>query len=249
MQDIHIDSVGEFPAGEYGTVEVDGVAKCAGPIAAQSFTVDGVCNCLDSVRADSISVDGALNCAGRLDAGEMEVDGAAKLKSDAGIERLSVDGALTIEGALLESTQIECDGAITVEGQVAAERVEVDGVLRVKGQLSADTVQVDGVVHAGEIVGDHVEIHSVSVGGSVLSFLSDLSRHIPVQAGRAGAPSRAGLIEATTISLTGVSARVVNGTDITIGPCCVIDALDCNGTLRLDPTAVVKNITGEYTMQ
>jgi hypothetical protein len=55
------------------------------------------------------------------------------------------------------------------------------------------------------------------------------------------------LIEATTIDLSGVSAETVNGKDIIIGPNCKIDHIDCSGTLSIDRSSSVGNITGDYT--
>jgi len=263
MNNIRIQAVGEIPAGKYGSVEVDGVAKCQGALYAQELEVDGALTCTDTLRSDRASVDGALKCGGRLDAGELDVDGAVTIRADAGVERLSVDGSLTVEGAVLECGSIECDGAIKARGRLSAQTLEVDGALAVEGgrlectqihcdgaircggQVSADVVHVDGVISAEEIVGDEIVIHSApshgsffSLGGLLFGGGSDRL-----------APSRAKLIEATTVELTGVQADTVNGTHVVIGPQCVIGRLDCNGTLSIHPEAQVGEITGEYTRE
>lgn len=275
MKNIEIDAIGSFEPGEYGEVQINGVGKCSGPFTARSLEVNGVLKAQGAVRADEGDVNGVLECAGRLDAGELEINGAVKVSGAAGVEDLTVDGALTVEGDKLECGRVECDGAIKVNGGgMTASTIEVDGALSTKGDVSADSITVDGrletetqvsadrihvegAITAAEIVGDSIFIHtgdrgrgfSFSFGGKKgfsIDFSIDPDSHFS-GAHAPGGSSAAGLIEATTIDLLGVTAETVNGTDVTIGPGCVIENLDCNGTLSLHPGAVVKNITGQYT--
>ena len=58
---------------------------------------------------------------------------------------------------------------------------------------------------------------------------------------------KAELIEATELYLEGVKAEEVNGQHITVGRGCVIERLDCNGTLHIEGNAVIHQITGSYT--
>lgn len=268
---VEINAVGNFEPGEYSHVEINGIGKCSGPFTAKVLEVNGVLKAQGAVRADNGEVNGALECAGRLDAGELEINGAVKVEGAAGVEDLTVDGALTVEGDKLECGRVECDGAIKVngggmtastievdgalnaKGDVSADSITVDGCLKTEGQVSADRIHVEGTISAAEIVGDEVIIwnqnrgftglgFTVTVGGKKFSFGSDSGR------GHSDRVSQIGLIEATTIALEGVAAQTVNGTDVTIGPGCVIENLDCNGILRLDEAAQVGNITGNYTM-
>lgn len=269
MKNIEINAVGSFEPGEYDNVEINGVGKCSGPFSAKVLEVNGVLEVQGAVRTDKGEINGDLECAGRLDAGELEINGAVKVSGAAGVEGLTVDGAITVEGDKLECGQVECDGAIKVNGGMTASAIEVDGALNAKGDVSADSIDVDGwlktegqvsadrihvegAISAAEIVGDEVLIwnqtrgftglgFTVTVGGRKFSFGSDSGR------GHSDKVSKIGLIEATTIALKGVTAQTVNGTDVTIGPGCVIESLDCNGILRLDEAAQVGSITGNYT--
>lgn len=267
MRDIEITAVGSFEPGEYGSVEVDGIGTCIGPFSARSLEVNGVLKAQGTVRCDEGEVNGALEC-GRLDAGKMEICGAVQAAAGAGIETVEVDGALTVTGKLecssvtcdgaikvsedMTAATIEVDGALNVKGGVSADSIEVDGFLSAGGQVSADKVHVEGIISAAEIVGDEVVIWqhgrsfigrgiTITVGGKKISVGGNIVR-------REQKSSRIGLIEATTIALKGVTAQTVNGTDVTIGPGCVIEDLDCNGILRVDLSAQVHNITGNYTM-
>jgi hypothetical protein len=85
------------------------------------------------------------------------------------------------------------------------------------------------------VVGDSVTIHSR------LNVIAKLINSFTKKY------STVNLIEATRIELKGVIAGTVNGSDITIGPKCQIERVDCNGTLYIDPEAQVGQITGNYT--
>lgn len=267
MSNVEINAIGSFEPGEYGTIEVNGVGKCAGACAAQELEVNGVLKCGGSVRADRAEVNGTLNCIDRLDVGELEINGAVKVDGVAGVEDLEVAGAFTVEGETLESNRIECDGAVKVKGGITAKTIEVDGALTAKGDIAADEIEVDGVLKAGgQISADKVHVEGCIsaaeiVGDEVIIWNQHRSTGFTITVGRStvihmgsgdyygsATSSKLGLIEATTVALAGVEADTVNGTDVTIGPGCVIDHLDCNGILRIDPAAQVGNITGEYTL-
>lgn len=242
MKDAIITAIGTMAPGEYNKVEVDGTGKCTGPFYAHSMEINGAMKAQGAVRCDEGEINGAFSCVDRLDAGELEVDGTAKVQGSAGVEKLEVDGIFTVEENL-ETTSVRCGGVINAGGKVTADtmevdgtlkctdisasRVEMDGVIKVEGQVSADKVLVDGIINAGEVVGDEVVIES--------------SDNHPA--------SQVGLVEATTITLQGVKADTVNGTYVTIGPACIIGALDCNGTLRIHPSARVATVTGDYTLE
>ncbi len=270
MRSIKINAVagGIFDPGEYGNVEINGIARCTGSFSAEDLEINGVLKAQGAVRCDEGEINGSMECAGRLDAGEMEICGAVLAAGDAGIETLEVDGALTVTGKLecssvtcdgaikvsedMTAATIEVDGALNVKGGVFADTIEVDGVLNAGGQVSADKVHVEGVIAAAEVVGDEVVIWqqgraftglgiTITKGDKKISVGSDSGR-------REQRTSTIGLIEATTIVLEMVNVQTVNGTDVTIGPGCVIENLDCNGVLRIDPSAQVHNITGDYTI-
>lgn len=267
MSNVEINAIGSFEPGEYGTIEVNGVGKCSGACAAQELEVNGVLKCGGAVRADRAEVNGTLDCVDRLDVGEMEINGAVKVNGIAQMEDLEVAGALNVDGETLECGRVECDGIIKTTGSITAKTMEVDGSLSAKGDISADKIEVDGVLKAGgqisadkvhvegrivasEVVGDEVIIwnkrqdngFTITVGKSTVIRMGNTS----FEGGSTS--SKLGLIEATTIGLAGVEADTVNGTDVTIGPGCIIDHLDCNGILRIDPSAQVGHITGEYTL-
>lgn len=219
MDDIKISGMGDVPGGEYRTVSVSGMGKCTGALSAQNVTVNGTFKCLGSMDSRSTSVNGTLKCEGPLHAEHFSCNGMADLLADSVANTLTVGGMVHVKAAKLEGAEIT-----------------VTGILQADGQICADSVKVTGVVKAGEIVGDRISIRSHHV--------SLLKMFLPSTASL----SSAGLIEATTVDLEGVKAGAVNGRDVTIGPDCTIDSIDCTGTLRIHPSAAVGTVTGDYTM-
>lgn len=261
MQDISCSGVGSIDAGEYGKISVSGVGKCTGAIYAQELRVSGVFKSPASVRADAIKVSGSFKCEERLDSGKMSVSGAVNVEGDAGVEELRVDGSFKAAGRRLEVGRLDVSGVVKAEGDLGAGHLAVSGSLKVEGellecsdiqnsgiistpgQISTDKLYSTGIIKAREIVGDEIVIRVENRFAMNFGHLFQIETNI-----RKSFSSRAELIEATTIEIESVAATTVNGTNITVGPGCVIENLDCNGTLHIDAGAEVKNITGEYTM-
>lgn len=179
-----------------------------------------------------IKVDGLGQCEGDLKAELLDVDGKFKCQGNLKATLVDCDGFAEFTGSI-SAKEMKVDGLLTVAGNgpIEADTVRCDGCIKLQGQLSADTVRVEGSITAQEIVGDHIRIHT---------FLGHFARLFSL------AKSQVELIEATHIDLVGVTATTVNGSEIVIGPGCVIENLDCNGHLTISPGAQVKNITGDY---
>lgn len=183
-----------------------------------TITISGVGNCSNNIKAESIRIEGVFNCSGAIDAGVLFCKGVADFKSDIRAKKINVEGVLNEKGG----TKIE------------AEEIICDGVIKTGGEISADVVRAKGCIEATEIVGDRITINTrYRINRFIKMFTK---KHSDVK-----------LIEATTIDLAGVNADQVNGKDITIGPECNIDNIECSGTLFIDGTSFVKNITGDYT--
>ncbi len=183
-----------------------------------NFTVEGVGNCSGDIKADLARIEGVFNCKGKIEVTILDCEGVADFASDIRAKKIMVEGVLNTK----RDTKIE------------AEEIHCEGVIKSGGVISADILKAEGCITADEVVGDKIYIDS---------------DHHPRFVSRIFRRWRSGirLIEATTIQLSGVSATSVNGKDITIGPDCKIESIDCSGTLFIDQSSYVRNITGEYT--
>ena len=187
-------------------------------------------------RFDELRIDGVCTSDGSIEANRLDINGVFTAKGDVLAEKFDCDGIVTIEGNL-RVKKADIDGVTTIQGEkVEADYIKCDGVLTARNQVSADVIEADGFINAREIVGDSIRIRSFRKSGIFKLFLKVKEVF--------GNPdfSKIDLIEATTIELRGVRAMAVNGQDIVIGPACIIDRVDCSGSLRIDSDATVKEI-------
>jgi len=199
--------------------DFDGILNIAGGTY-EYLTIDGICNSSGDLTAQEMKISGVLNVDANLEAGKFDCDGLANIKGSMRADTVEVDGYINIgrksAGTKLEANEIHCRGVITCLGA---------------GEINADVIDAEGFINATEIVGEKVTIKSQT---------SILMKWF------ANRWSKVDTIEATTIELTNVTAKIVNGHDITIGESCVIDKLDCSGRLVIHPSAIIKEITGDH---
>ncbi|MCL2438416.1 MAG: hypothetical protein FWE48_04070 [Coriobacteriia bacterium] len=199
--------------------DFDGILSIAGGTY-EHLSISGVCNCSGNLAAQIVDIDGILNCDKNLETGKFDCDGIANIKGNVRADLIDVDGYMNIgrksRSAKLEASEIRCRGIITCLGT---------------GEINADLIDAEGYINATEIVGEKVIIKSQT--SILMKWLANKW-------------SKVDTIEATTIELSEVTAKVVNGHDITVGENCVIDKLDCSGRLIIHPTATIKEITGDH---
>jgi cytoskeletal protein CcmA (bactofilin family) len=139
-----------------------------------------------------------------------------------------------VEG-LIRAKTAHIEGTIKLKGdRFEADKIECTGILTVEGEINADNVIAEGVINAREIYGDYIEInsHFKHMFGFFDGFFSGYRC------------SKIGIIEATTVSISGVKCDTVNGHDVTIGEGCKVKNVCCDGVLNIHPNAQVENITG-----
>lgn len=236
MQDIRIEGIGTIVGGEYCNINIDGIGKCEGDLIAQTIDIDGKFNCNGSVKADTITCDGLTRCNGNIITQNIDIDGKFNGVGSLTTEILNCDGMAEFDSNIIAKTVL-VNGLLSVKNgtKIEADQINCDGCIRIDGQISADVIMANGFVNAKEIVGDSITIKSRYRSFIKLFFTKSISE--------------IDLIEATTVQISGVSARSVNGQNVLIGPRCNIKNLDCSGTLSIHPTATIENITGNYTMR
>ncbi|MBH1940269.1 hypothetical protein I5677_05080 [Mobilitalea sibirica] len=186
----------------------------------RTLNVEGVGSCSSGVKAENIYIEGVFNCSGEIEVEHLHCEGVADFTANIRAKRINVQGVVSVRR----------------DAKIEAEEIICEGVIKAGGEISADFINAEGFIQAKEIFGDRIRINSHYHGKRIVNFFKREKSDIK-------------LIEATTIELSDVTVSTVNGRDITIGPYCKIDHLDCNGTLFIDRTATVGNITGNYTMK
>jgi cytoskeletal protein CcmA (bactofilin family) len=182
----------------------------------------------------TVTVDGVGTCTEDLKAETIRVNGVFKCRGTLEAGFMQTDGTAEVN-AYIRAKKMVVEGMLTVrgEGKIEAGEIECEGMIKA-GEISADIINADGFINAREIVGDRIVIRSHS--NRIAQFFTKRFSHIE-------------LIEATNIEIHGVVAKAVNGQNIVIGPNCIIDSVDCSGTLTVHDSSSIKTMTGDYTMK
>lgn len=121
MQDLKFEGLGHIYGGEYGTVSVEGMAKCVGDLIAATLSVQGV-----------------LRCNGSIHTGTFDCEGMAKIQGNIHADKIVIAGILTVSGGKkIEANKIVCEGIIRFDGELSADHIDSDGL------ISADSIVGD----------------------------------------------------------------------------------------------------------
>ncbi len=219
MEDIHITGSSSMHTGEYQSIMVSGVGKCEGPVRALDIGVMGTFKVEGDTECRTLTVNGSFKCEGSLAAEETVCNGTATIEESMIANVLTVNGMLHVEGDRLGGGELKCAGILTADRLV-----------------SCNDLQVTGLIKAESIEGGHVYIHSHRPA-LLIRFLPSVGL------------SKTESITGEHVDLSGVTAEMVTGAHITIGPDCRIGKVRCYGTLSIDPAAAVGEVTGEYEMR
>jgi cytoskeletal protein CcmA (bactofilin family) len=115
MNNEKISGMGVIHAGEYDTINVDGMGKLKG-----------------SVKAGKIIVSGALKSKGRITAGELRIDGFARCYRDIRAKEVVNKGTTKIRRAKLQADFVQNEGLLTSTREISADEVIINGYCSVK---------------------------------------------------------------------------------------------------------------------
>ena len=188
---------------------------------------------------------------------ELRVEGVGSNKGDIKADKIVVEGVFKSTG-YVETELLDSEGVCDIYGNIRAKKVNIEGVINMKddqkmeaetlycegclnsgGDLYVDSLKAAGCLKVRGIYGDDIDINSF---GKTIHGFKKLLENINIMSNYSA--SKITTIEATKIQLSGVNAHTVNGHDIVIGPGCVIDTIDCTGTLRIHETSQVSHIIG-----
>lgn len=226
-KDMTLGGIFIVDGGTYGLVSLKGVCRINGDLDAVSFSTLG-----------TWSVNGSLKC------GEAHVHGTGTILKDAALASLDSDGVLIIKGALSTKGEILAKGSLSVTGPIRATSITMEGTLTGSADIEADKVELHGALHTtGMLNADH--IHLLFAGNNAAREIGGSIVHIEPQAWssqglfRASSSFRCDNIEADEIHISGVTAKVVRGAKVQIGPGCHIALVEYGEEFQIDPSSHV----------
>ncbi|GAA4299478.1 polymer-forming cytoskeletal protein [Anaerocolumna aminovalerica] len=206
-------------------ITIEGLGKISGG-EYDIISVEGVGDLTGDIKASKLMVEGVLKCNGSVESDEMNIEGVITLNKSVRVKDLKIEGVVNQKKEKIEADYIYCEG-----------------VLNSEGEISADKIEVEGYISAPEIYGEYIKI---------VNYKHLLDRDVHFNIFGFGFHNRKGkgrssvdLMEATTIELSNVKAGSVRGNNVTIGANCVIEEVECDGNLSIDPSAKVGKVNGQ----
>ncbi|GIP56080.1 polymer-forming cytoskeletal protein [Paenibacillus vini] len=198
--------------GFFDEVRVTGDAEFNGDVDCQSFKCTGNSAVDGSLSADLLKITGNLGVEGNLNVGNMHLTG-----------ELKVNGHIT-------GGKVQLFGECAANGEIRAEQFLIKGVVQAEGMLNAEQVEIRmlGSSRTREIVGTHIEVKPYEPGKWMPWLWHGSKKEL-----------EASIIEGDVIRLRNVTADVVRGGDVEIGPGCRIRLVEYSEALRQDEQSEV----------
>jgi cytoskeletal protein CcmA (bactofilin family) len=178
---------------------------------------------------DTMRCVGTMEIKGNLFALSYKLTGDCKGTGNIEVDALSATGK--IEALNIRGNRLSISGHLAATGNCEAELLELRGLVEVEGLLSAETVNIGmfGPCRAREIGGG-----TVTIKRSRFSRLKNLFTF------QEGGSFRVDTIEGDTLFLEHVHADVVRGTNVTLGPGCIVGRVEYRHSLNKHAKASVK---------
>lgn len=224
--DLKIDGSGSAPGGLFGSVKINGAGRIAGDIVCREFRINGSGTINGSLETDDGKINGTGTIDGNVKAKKLKSSGSTQIKGGISGEALIVSGSACI-GKNVDVQNVRIQGSAKIGGDCNAEYFHSDGAFEINGLLNADDIYI-GLYHSKSKVKEigggkiHAEL-GTNTGFRVLKTIFTLGMYNPVL--------EAEMIEGDEIILEYTLAKVVRGTNVTIGRGCEIGLVEYKGYL------------------
>lgn len=246
VKDLKIYGSGSSSGGEYNKVRIMGEGRINGDIECTDLKINGEGTIDGNLKAtNNVNILGEGGLGGNVDCTDFKVNGEG-----------DIDGNLKAEGT------VTVRGETEIRGNLKAQKVKVQGELEVKGELFADEAKITGNINTskdcnaeiftveggltidGLLNADIVKINLYwpckvhEIGGSEitvkksgkLSFLGLKNMVMPDGENELTAD----IIEGDEVYLENTKAKVVRGTNVTIGSGCKIEMVEYKNNFKQD---------------
>lgn len=185
----------------------------------EDIEVEGVVKIDGDIVFRDMEIDGVCNGSGAMSGKKLEVNGVCKVQGDIRVDHFIVDGLMS-----------------TYDGKIYANQIEIAGQLTNHGEVSADRVVIDGIIHLNELVGDVIEVNAAR---SIKSF------HLGNLFKKENSGCQIQMIECTRLYASDTACKKISAREIVLENGCVVEEIDCDGSLTYDHTCKIKKINGD----
>ncbi|TVY08989.1 polymer-forming cytoskeletal protein [Paenibacillus cremeus] len=201
--------------GFYKSVTIHGLGRINGDLDCLDFTCHGRVNIQGSVKTQ-----------------KAEIHGLSSIEEDMQARAMKVYGKATV-GGQLSGEELEIYGFMTVNGSCDAESFQANGGFKIQGMLNAGhiEIQLNAKCEAREIGGGSIRVEKPANSSKFGKLMQSLLPKFDVLT--------TDTIEGDDIYLENTRAKVVRGSNITIGPGCEIELVEYKDHFHRDENAKV----------
>lgn len=215
-----INGSGKIAQGEYDSIKISGSGTIEGPVNFETLNVSGSCN----VQPDST-----------LEGTEMHISGSIHSKSDIKVTTIHVSGSIHSEKDI-KTHSLKISGSCHQQGKIYADEICLSGSIKSSGEVNADWVEISGIASLNDLFGEKITF--LAPGFDIFGFLR-LARQRKL--------STVKNIECTTLEAACLQCDTISAENITLTNGCVVNHIQCDGTLSYDNTCQIGTIEGSCT--
>ena len=220
-----IDGSGSAPGGTYDTVRINGIGKINGDVICRMFRINGTGTVAGNLDTEDGKINGTGTIEGSVHATRCKMIGSSHVRGGITGENLHITGSATF-GQTVDVQHIRLEGIAKISADVKADTFHSDGCFELQGLLNADEITI-ALYHAkskaGEIGCGKINVSMANSGFNILKSIFTIGQYNPIL--------EVDTIEGDDICLEYTTAKVVRGTNVTIGRGCIIDLVEYKGRL------------------
>lgn len=227
-RNLKITGSGSSPGGLYQKVTIVGEGTVGGDIDSVSCKTQGTSRFAGNVKCETFHVSGTAEIEGKLQAEHMKVFGETKIGGSLLLKEARIRGSVEMdEGLTAES--IDLRGNVSVGEDCEAETFSAKGGFTIGGLLNAGNIEVrlKYPSHAKEIGGEKISIERDNLPFGLNKITKSGSLSVDT-------------VEGDDIYLEYVTAKIVRGNNVRIGPGCEINLVEYQTSFNADKKAIVK---------
>ncbi|TMV51538.1 hypothetical protein FE783_07125 [Paenibacillus mesophilus] len=232
-RDLNISGVlGGCAGGMFKNISINGHGTVNGDLDCIGFVCNGKATVRGKVKAESVEVNGSASFGGEMNSGKVRVNGKSEIEGPLAAKHFRIDGHTKI-GGNMTGEEVEINGSFTVKGNCDAEQFRSRGSFRIDGLLNAGTIEIDlyAECRAKEIGGESITVRKSGFDSPIEKLMKAII--FPKD------ELLADTIEGDEVRLEYTTAKIVRGTNVTIGPGCHIGLVEYTGVYKRDKDAVV----------
>jgi cytoskeletal protein CcmA (bactofilin family) len=227
---------GSASGGTYNNAVIKGQGKINGDLDCVELDFKGIAEVDGNVKAKNITIKGAAQIRGTLEAEDVEISGQTTIHGPVKVRLFEVEGFTAIEGGLA-AEEVKIKGAVDIKGDCNAEIFFAKGAFTIDGLLNAGKIEINlfGGSKAREIGGGSIQVKPLAhLFGGLHKILHAMFNH----------PNGlyAETIEGDDIYLEYTKAKIVRGSNVSIGPGCEIEMVEYkNNFQKVEGVKVTEN--------